>query len=83
MCESDLNAEIVEQVYTLYSNVKHLREKNSFTIKQMAEIMDIREEKLMLAETCTDIDCFYDIHIKNICTYFKVSADYLFMEKMW
>lgn len=81
MHESDLNPEIMEQVYTVHRNVKHLREKNKLTIKQMAEIMDISEEKLILAEACIDIDCFYDIHIINVCTYFKVSADELLMNK--
>lgn len=73
MKKMDVSPEIKEQIFTMYRNIKYLREKNNLTIKQMAEIIEISEKKLMQAESCTDIGCFYDKHIRNACLYFKVS----------
>ena len=83
MEKRNVNPEIKKQIFTMYKNVKFLREKNGLTIAQLAEIIGISEKKLMQAEACTDIGCFYDKHIRNICLYFKVSADTLLKEKLY
>ncbi len=67
--------EIMEQLITIYQNVKYLREQHGLSTKEFAEIIKIKEESLMLAEAGVETGCFYDIHLKNICVYFKVRAD--------
>ena len=57
--------------------------KNGLTIKQLSEIMGITEKKLIQAESCTDVGCFYDKHIRKACLYFKVSADVILNEKLY
>lgn len=74
---------IREQIFTFYKNVKYLREKNNLTIKQMAEIIDISEKRLMQAECCVHARCLSVKHLRNICLYFKMSADTLMEDKLY
>ena len=83
MKKTDISSEIKEQIFTMYKNVKFLREKNELTIKQLAETIGISKKKLVQAESCADVGYLYDKHIKNICLYFKVSADVLLKEKLY
>lgn len=77
------NPEIREQIFTMYRNIKYLREKNKLTIKQLSEIMEISERNLIMAENCKELGCFNCKHLKNACLYFNVSADMLFNESLY
>ena len=66
----------------MYKNVKYLREQHGLSIKQLAEIIKISEAKLMLSEECKETGCFFDIHIKNACDYFKIDPESLFKNEM-
>lgn len=78
-----ISLEIKEGIFNFHRNVKFLRKKAGLTTHQMAGIIGVSEQTLILAESCTDTNCFYDIHIKNICRYFTVGADFLFYEKLY
>ena len=65
----------------MYKNVKYLREQSGLSTKQFAEMIKISEAKLILSEACEETGCFYDIHIKSICDYFKIKPDDLFNTK--
>ena len=78
-----LGPKMEEQIFTLYKNIKYLRVKHKLTIKQMASIINISEKKLIHAEACREIGCFYDKHIRNVCLYFKVSADMLLRKPLY
>ena len=67
----------------MYRNIKFLREKHGLTLKELAEIMEISEKKLIGAESCADVGYLYDKHLRNICIYFNVSADTLLNEKFY
>lgn len=75
--------EITEAVFTFHRNIKYLREKAGLSTKQLADIIGASEETLILAESCTEINCLHDLHLKNICRYFKTGADELFYEKLY
>ena len=83
MKKAEINPEIKEQIFTMHKNIKYLRVKNALTTKQLAEIIEISENKLMRAEACTDAECFYDKHIRNVCIYFNISADILLNEQVY
>ena len=78
-----INPEIKEHVFYLYKNVKYLREKNGFSIKQMATIINIKEKSLTLSENCAELGYFNDEHIKKICAFFGVAPNVLFRKKLW
>lgn len=78
MTQKELPVNIKETIFTVYRNMNFLRNQHRLTTKQMAMIIDIDEEKLIEAERCENIDCLYDIHIRNICRFFEVRPDDLF-----
>jgi len=82
MKKAIINPEIKEQIFTMYRNIRCLREKNNLTTKQLAEIMEISEKKLIISENCKEIGCFNSKHLRNACLYFNVSADDLFKKNL-
>lgn len=83
MKNQNVSPETIEEIYEIHRNVKKLREKHGLTTKQFAKIIDIKEKKLMLSETCTEVNCFYAHHIKNICDRFKIKVDDLFKKDLY
>ena len=83
MKKSNLDPQIVEAVFTMYKNAKYLREQHGLSTEEMAKIIEISEKKLIMAEACVETECFYDMHIKNICEYFQVTANDLFTKKIY
>ena len=67
-----------DEIFTLYRNLKLLREKHGLTTKQLAEILCIDERRLILAESCTQTGCLLDLHIKRAADFFQVKPDALF-----
>ena len=63
--------------FILYENIKALRIHNGLSIKEMADVIGIREERLLQVEWCLKAGLLYDIHIRNVCQYFAVPADRL------
>lgn len=79
-----LNKEnLSEKIFTLYRNVKFLREQHGLTTARFAKIINMYEEDLILAEACYAVGFFCDYHIKNICDYFSISPDDLFITKLF
>jgi len=75
--------EVRDRVFNLYKNVKYLREKNGLSIKQLANIISIKEKHLALSEKCINFGYFSDDHIKKICTFFNVTPNTLFRKNLW
>ena len=78
MKKSTISREAMKNVFTMYLNVKYLREKNNLSTSQLAEIIQIDERKLIESEKCINTGYFYDTHIKRVCEYFNVNANDLF-----
>ena len=82
MEKETIYSEIREQIFIMYRNIKYLREKNGLTTKQLAEILKMREQKLIEAENCFGVGYFHEKQLKNACAYFQISTDELLSENL-
>ena len=82
MEKENIYIEIRDQIFTLYRNIKYLREKNGLTTKQMAQILGMREKKLINVEKCLSIGHIDEKHLRNVCVTFKMSTDELLNENL-
>lgn len=71
------------KIFAVCQNIKKLRIHHGMSVKELAKVMGIQENKLILTEACAYTDCLDIRHIARLCDYFHIEMDEILSENLF